>query len=70
MAVTFALASRGVPRHQAAILLIAIGTLMGAAMLALFSSYFMLIGAMFGGITAASFVGALWLLQAYPASSR
>ena len=70
MAATFALAGRGLQQRHTAILVIVAGTLIGAAMLVLSSSYFMLLGAMFGGLTAASFVGVLWLLRAYPAISR
>jgi hypothetical protein len=70
MAATFALADRGLRQRQTAISLIAAGTVIGAAMLVLSSSYFMLLGAMFGGLTAAAFVGVLWLLRAYPAISR
>ncbi|MCL6740370.1 hypothetical protein LZ518_04400 [Sphingomonas sp. RB56-2] len=69
MAATFAFASRGLPQQQTAILLIVAGPLLGAAMLAMLPMDVMLLGAMFGGLTAASFVGTLWLLRAYPATS-
>jgi hypothetical protein len=70
MAVTFAFANRGVSQPQAAILVIIIGTALGAAMLAFFSPSLMPIGAMFGGFTAALFVSTLWVLRAYPATRR
>jgi len=69
MAATFALASRGHSQSQAAIVLLLLGALAGAAMLALFSPYFILLGAVFGALTAAAFVCIIWMFRAYPGSN-
>jgi hypothetical protein len=66
MAMTFVLADRRLSEPQAAILLVIAGTLAGAAMLALFSMQPVIWGAIFGCLTAATFVSILSAFRGYP----
>ena len=70
MAATLSLADRNFRQANAAVLVVIIGILAGAAMLALFGSDAIPVGAMYGGITAAVFVLVLRVFKAYPARSR
>ena len=62
MAMTFVLADRRLSQPQAAVVLLLAGTLAGAAMLALLSM--VIWGAIFGCLTAATFVSILTLFEA------
>jgi hypothetical protein len=70
MAATFVLAERGFRPHRAFVALIMLGSFVGAAMLALFSSYFMALGAAYGCLTAVAFVSMLWIFGAYPSNQN
>ena len=66
MAVTLVLADRRLSQPQATVLLVLAGTLAGAAMLAFLSMQPVLWGAIFGCLTAATFVSILSALGGYP----
>ena len=66
MAMTFIFADRRLSQPQAAVLLVFAGTLAGAAILALLSMQPVLWGAIFGCLTAATFVSILSALRGYP----
>jgi hypothetical protein len=70
MALIWFLAVRGIPQSQAAFVVIVAGTIAGAGMLTLFPAYFMALGAVFGFLTAVTFVCVQWGLGVYAASGR
>jgi len=70
MAATFRLAARPVRKSTAAVLLIIMGTVVGALMLSFTEQRFAPVGALFGSLTAFAFVSTLFGLRAYPLVRR
>ena len=67
---TIKLAGRGVNALEAFLLLLAGGTVAGAATLVFFPPNMIAIGALYGFVTAVAFIAALRVLKVYPARLR